>query len=114
MRITTREDARIELRRLEQEERANRRLAAPQDEEEMISDETARLIAASIHPGESSALCRFAATGELDADAALDELTIAKLPNHRMRWVIALWAYLEWRDHPEPHSVGQRYAIEGQ
>lgn len=50
----------------------------------------ARLIAASIHTGTHTALGTFAATGELDASTALDELNAVKVPLEHERWIDAL------------------------
>ena len=43
----------------------------------------ARLIAAIVHDGAGSALERFAATGHLDAEKALDELNDVRVPIER-------------------------------
>jgi hypothetical protein len=104
MTFTIQEEVRSQLCRIEQEERARRRLH-PDTEDAFISEEKARLIAACIHPGEQSALCRFAAVGELDAEAALCELTGTKLRGLRLTWILALWEYLELRNHEPPVAL---------
>lgn len=61
-------------------------------------DETlARLIAASIHPGPGSALERFAGTGILEAQSALDEINQLHVPLERETWLDALGRYVLWR-----------------
>lgn len=61
----------------------------------MIADEgVARLLAATMHDGPGSALERFAATGELDAEAALRELGEAVVPLEREGWIDALGRYI--------------------
>ena len=61
---------------------------------EARSETVARLIAASIHSGDGSALERFAATGELDRQNALAELNLVRLPLEREGWVDALGRYI--------------------
>lgn len=50
----------------------------------------ARLIAAAVHGGSGSALERFAATGHLDPEAALDEINQARVPLEREPWLDTL------------------------
>ncbi|MDX2375640.1 hypothetical protein M4I32_02360 [Microbacterium sp. LRZ72] len=64
--------------------------ADPEAQDESL----ARLIAASIHDGAGSALERFAATGLLDAEAALSELNDVRVPWEREAWVDALGRYI--------------------
>lgn len=54
----------------------------------------ARLIAATVHDGAGSALERFAATGHLDAEKALDELNDARVPIEREAWVDLLGHFI--------------------
>lgn len=54
----------------------------------------ARLIAATIHAGPGSALERFAGTGELDAQKALEELNDVTVPIEREPWVDALGRHI--------------------
>ncbi|MBT9605764.1 hypothetical protein [Microbacterium sp.] len=54
----------------------------------------ARLIAASLHAGPDTALKRFAATGTLDAQAALDELNNLHVPFSQEGWVETLGQYI--------------------
>jgi hypothetical protein len=61
---------------------------------EARSETVARLIAASIHSGDGSALARFAATGQLDRQAALAELNLVRLPIEREGWVDALGRHI--------------------
>lgn len=57
---------------------------------EARSETLARLIAASLHNGEGTALERFAATGHLDRQQALTELNDLRLPFEREGWIDAL------------------------
>lgn len=50
----------------------------------------ARVIAATLHDGAGTALERFAATGELHHEAALNELNHVTVPFEREAWVDAL------------------------
>jgi hypothetical protein len=50
----------------------------------------ARIIAATLHDGKGTALERFAATGELQHEAALNELNYARVPFEQEAWVDAL------------------------
>lgn len=60
-----------------------------------VADEgIARLLAATMHDGPGSALEHFAATGELDAEKALDELNAVTVPLEREGWVDALGRYI--------------------
>lgn len=61
---------------------------------EARSQTLARLIAATIHSGDGSALERFAAAGTLDRQAALAELNLVRLPLEREGWVDALGRYI--------------------
>lgn len=63
-----------------------------------VADEgIARLLAATMHDGPGSALEHFAATGELDAEAALAELNEVTVPLEREGWVDALGRYIVTR-----------------
>jgi hypothetical protein len=58
----------------DQGDRARRQInAAIYDHPDHLSERTARLIAAAVHPGEGSALAHYAGTGERRSDL-LDEL----------------------------------------
>ena len=63
------------------------------------SETVARLIAASIHSGDCSALERFAATGELDRQNALAELNLVRLPFEREGWVDALGRHIRQKPY---------------
>jgi hypothetical protein len=54
----------------------------------------ARLIAATVHGGPNTALERFAANGDLDAEAALAELNDVVVPIEREPWLDALGRYI--------------------
>lgn len=54
----------------------------------------ARLIAAAVHAGSGSALERFAATGHLDPEAALDEINRARVPMEREPWLDSLGRFI--------------------
>lgn len=58
------------------------------------SETLARLIAASLHDGIDTALCWFAGTGELRAQAALNELNSLTVPFEQEGWVDALGHYI--------------------
>lgn len=58
------------------------------------SQTLARLIAASLHGGPGTALERFAATGRLDTEAALDELNHVQVPIEEEPWVDALGRFI--------------------
>lgn len=53
----------------------------------------ARVIAATLHDGPGTALEQFAATGNLDATALLDELNSVAVPFEQEAWVDALARY---------------------
>lgn len=61
---------------------------------EARSETLARLIAASLHTGDGTALERFAATGRLDRQQALTELNDLRLPFEREGWIDALGRYI--------------------
>ncbi len=61
---------------------------------EARSETLARLIAASLHTGDGTALERFAATGLLNHQAALTELNDLRLPFEREGWVDALGRHI--------------------
>lgn len=61
---------------------------------EARSQTLARLIAATVHPGDDSALSAFASTGVLDAEAALAELNDLQVPLEQEGWVDALGRYI--------------------
>ncbi|MBX3195395.1 MAG: hypothetical protein KF727_09920 [Microbacteriaceae bacterium] len=54
----------------------------------------ARLIAASVHPGPGSALERFAGTGALDAQTALEEINEARVPLEQEVWLDTLGRFV--------------------
>lgn len=54
----------------------------------------ARLIAATVHDGAGSALERFARTGHLDAEQALEELNDVHVPIEREAWVDLLGQHI--------------------
>jgi hypothetical protein len=54
----------------------------------------ARLIAATLHGGLGSALERFAGMGELDPEAALQEVNDVRVPLEREAWVDLLGRYI--------------------
>lgn len=54
----------------------------------------ARIIAASVHPGPGSALERFAGTGVLDAQVALDEINQARVPLDQEDWLDHLGRFI--------------------
>lgn len=65
------------------------------DGDATVADEgVARLLAATMHDGSGTALEHFAATGELDAEAALRELGEVVVPLEREGWVDALGRYI--------------------
>lgn len=60
-----------------------------------VADEgIARMLAATMHDGPGSALQAFAATGQLDAERALNELNEVTVPLEREAWVDALGHYI--------------------
>lgn len=61
---------------------------------EARSQTLARLIAASLHDGPDTALARFAATGVLDPEFALQELNDLRVPLEQEGWVDALGRYI--------------------
>ncbi len=61
---------------------------------EARSETLARLIAASLHDGPGTALERFAATGEFDAESLLAELNTVLVPLEQEAWVDALGRYV--------------------
>lgn len=67
-----------------------------------VDTPTARLIAACVHPGNGSALQRFAASGRLRLSAALSEIPMAFLTEPIPGWAEALWHYLEDRERRAP------------
>ncbi|GAB3608373.1 hypothetical protein GCM10027414_04980 [Humibacter ginsengiterrae] len=58
------------------------------------SETLARLIAATIHDGPGTALETFAATGKLNAQAALEELNDVRVPVEQEDWVTALGRFI--------------------
>jgi len=61
----------------------------------------ARLIAATLHGGEGTALHAFAATGVLDLDRARDELNWVEVDTQQEDWADALGRYLYlWNGEP--------------
>lgn len=54
----------------------------------------ARAVAGMLHDGPGTALERFAFTGELDAEAILDELDRVEVPFEEEAWVDALARYV--------------------
>lgn len=61
---------------------------------EARSETLARLIAGSVHGGLDTALCWFAATGELRPEIALAELNDLQVPFEQECWVDALGRYI--------------------
>lgn len=61
---------------------------------EARSQTLARLIAATVHEGNDTALSHFAATGHLDAEAALAEVNDLEVPLEQEGWVDALGRYI--------------------
>lgn len=61
---------------------------------EARSETLARLIAASLHEGSGTALERFAGSGILNAEAALEELNQVVVPSEQEGWVDALGRYI--------------------
>ncbi|TAM66490.1 MAG: hypothetical protein EPN48_15575 [Microbacteriaceae bacterium] len=61
---------------------------------EARSQTLARLIAASLHDGPGTALERFASTGQLNAQAALEELNDLRVPVQQEGWIDALGRYI--------------------
>lgn len=61
---------------------------------EAQSKTLSRIIAATIHDGPGSALERFASTGHLDPEAALQELNDVRVPLEREDWIDALGRYI--------------------
>lgn len=61
---------------------------------EAQDQQLARLIAAAVHGGPSSALERFAGDGLLDPEQALKELNHVRVPLEREAWVDALGRYI--------------------
>lgn len=57
----------------------------------------ARIIAASVHPGPGSALERFAGNGELNAQAALEEINQARVPLEQEAWLDSLGRFILFR-----------------
>lgn len=54
----------------------------------------ARIIAATIHHGPGSALERFAGTGRLDPQSALEEINAVRVPLEREGWVDVLGRFI--------------------
>lgn len=61
---------------------------------EAQNERLARLIAATIHSGDGTALETFARGGELDAATALEELNDVRVPLEREPWVDALGRFI--------------------
>lgn len=61
---------------------------------EARSETLARLIAGSVHGGIGTALCLFAATGELAPEAALEELNDVIVPFRQEGWLDALGSHI--------------------
>lgn len=61
---------------------------------EARSHTLARLIASGLHDGPGTALERFASTGELDPQAAMEELNYLRVPIEQEAWVDALGRYV--------------------
>ncbi len=57
----------------------------------------ARIIAAAVHPGQGSALERFAGTGNLDPEAALNEINRARVPLEQEAWLDSLGRFILYR-----------------
>jgi hypothetical protein len=77
-----------------------------------IDHATARLIAATIHPGPETALEAFAATGRFDVVQLERELRQNRYPFPQELWRGALLGYLAWQRTKQPWmrglSAGQR------
>ena len=61
---------------------------------EAQSQTLARIIAATIHHGTGSALERFASTGHLDPETALQELNDVRVPLEREDWIDVLGRHI--------------------
>jgi hypothetical protein len=61
---------------------------------EAQNENLARLIAASVHAGPGTALERFAASGHLDAQAALEEINEVRVPLEREIWLDMLGRFI--------------------
>lgn len=61
---------------------------------EARSETLARLIAASLHDGQDTGLARFAASGVLDRQRALEELNALRVPIEQEGWIDALGRYI--------------------
>ena len=62
-----------------------------------VSTSVARVLAAGLHPGIDSHLCRFAATGKLRPAPAAEELRHCYIPGELTDWRDLLAQYLEVR-----------------
>ncbi|MEC5152430.1 hypothetical protein [Cryobacterium sp. GrIS_2_6] len=70
----------------DQSDRARRQInASIYDQPDYLSERTARLIAAAVHPGEGSALAHYASTGERRS-GMLDELGTLQLSVEHSIW----------------------------
>lgn len=74
--------------------RITRAVETAKNRGDVIDTDTARLIAATIHRGPTTALGRFAATGELDRQLAGIELWESNIHELRPSWWNALDTYL--------------------
>lgn len=77
-----------------------------------VPTSVARVLAAALHPGIDSALCRFAATGRLRAELAATELRRAYVPTELADWRDLLGQYLQARiAHQEMKSEGRKNTL---
>ena len=92
----------------EQEAHAQREIEHALDnlteDEPLISNDTARVIAASIHSGAGSILEHFAATNRLDPKQALREVGEAIRQHDHPTWGVALALFLENLEAPLPDA----------
>lgn len=79
----------------------DRAVAAANSSRSVISDGTARLIAATIHEGPGTALERFAATGQLDHAGASTELWDLPIDSVPADWWRAMDHFLDEEAHHE-------------
>ncbi|MGO4299336.1 hypothetical protein [Leifsonia sp. RAF41] len=93
--LLTREQEQYAARQIERGIEAAAWAATP------IDPMTARLIAATLHPGYGSHLKQFAATGSLNPSMALQEIGGAAAL-YQLPWITALWDFLEQIDSPDP------------
>lgn len=71
-----------------------------------IDHATARLVAATLHPGAGTALERFAATGHFDVVTLERELRINRYPFPQELWRGVLLSYVGWQRTRQPWMRG--------